>query len=92
MSTSTFEGIGRRRRETPALMKAAVVHSFDEPLRIEEVETPVPGAGEILVRIEASGSATPTSTPRTATGPSSRPRRSSRATRASASSSSSAQA
>ena len=36
-------------------MKAAVVHSFTEPLRFEEVATPVPGEGEVLVRIEASG-------------------------------------
>jgi propanol-preferring alcohol dehydrogenase len=40
---------------TPALMQAAVVHSFTEPLRLEEIETPVPGRGEVLVRIEASG-------------------------------------
>lgn len=36
-------------------MKAAVVHDFAEPLRIEDVERPEPGDGEILVRIEASG-------------------------------------
>lgn len=36
-------------------MKAAVVHDFTEPLRIEDVERPEPGEGEILVRIEASG-------------------------------------
>ena len=40
---------------TPALMQAAVVHAFTEPLLLEEIETPVPGRGEILVRIEASG-------------------------------------
>jgi len=55
MSTSTLERTGVAGRETPALMKAAVVHSFTEPLRFEEVETPVPGAGDVLVRIEASG-------------------------------------
>jgi len=36
-------------------MKAAVVHSFDEPLRIEHVAKPTAGPGEIVVRIEASG-------------------------------------
>jgi alcohol dehydrogenase, propanol-preferring len=40
---------------TPTLMHAAVVESFDRPLRYAEVEVPVPGAGEVLVRIEASG-------------------------------------
>ena len=55
MSTSTLEDTTVARAGTPALMRAAVVHSFTEPLRFEEVETPVPGAGEILVRVEASG-------------------------------------
>ena len=36
-------------------MKAAVVHAFGQPLRIEEVNTPLPGPGQILVKIEASG-------------------------------------
>ena len=36
-------------------MKAAVVHSFDQPLEIEDVPIPEPGAGQVLVRIEASG-------------------------------------
>src|SRR6185436_14409945 len=36
-------------------MSAAVVHDFAEPLRVEEVPLPVAGAGEIVVRIEASG-------------------------------------
>jgi alcohol dehydrogenase, propanol-preferring len=36
-------------------MKAAVVHEFGAPLRIEELPTPTPGEGEVLVRIEASG-------------------------------------
>jgi propanol-preferring alcohol dehydrogenase len=36
-------------------MKAAVVRSFDRPLEIEDVPIPVPGAGQVLVRIEASG-------------------------------------
>ena len=55
MSTSTYEDTAVAGAETPALMKAAVVHSFTEPLRFEEVATPVPGEGEVLVRIEASG-------------------------------------
>jgi propanol-preferring alcohol dehydrogenase len=36
-------------------MHAAVVRGFDQPLRLEEVPIPVAGAGEIVVRIEASG-------------------------------------
>ena len=36
-------------------MRAAVVHDFSEPLRIEEVPKPEPGPGEIVVKIEASG-------------------------------------
>jgi alcohol dehydrogenase, propanol-preferring len=39
----------------PSTMRAAVVHAFDQPLRIEEVQVPHPGPGEILVKIEASG-------------------------------------
>jgi len=38
-----------------ATMKAAVVHELGAPLVVEEVPRPVPGAGEILVHIEASG-------------------------------------
>jgi propanol-preferring alcohol dehydrogenase len=37
------------------LVRAAVVHDFAQPLRVEEVPRPEPGPGEILVRIEASG-------------------------------------
>ncbi|WP_429925726.1 alcohol dehydrogenase AdhP (plasmid) [Agrobacterium vitis] len=37
------------------LMKAAVVHSFGEPLRIECVPIPTPGPGEILVKVMACG-------------------------------------
>ncbi|KAA1003500.1 alcohol dehydrogenase AdhP [Paraburkholderia panacisoli] len=37
------------------LMKAAVVHEFGAPLRIEEVPVPTPGHGQILVNIKASG-------------------------------------
>ena len=36
-------------------MRAAVVHSFDAPLEIENRPIPVPGPGQVLVRIEASG-------------------------------------
>jgi propanol-preferring alcohol dehydrogenase len=36
-------------------MRAAVVHAFDKPLVIEEVATPAPGPGEVLVKIETSG-------------------------------------
>ena len=36
-------------------MKAAVVHSYAQPLSIEELATPEPGADQVLVRIEACG-------------------------------------
>jgi propanol-preferring alcohol dehydrogenase len=36
-------------------MKAAVVHEFGGPLVVEEVATPVPEQGQVLVRVEASG-------------------------------------
>jgi len=56
MATTALE---RRRAQVDdkevRTMHAAVVHDFAEPLRLEEVPIPVPGAGEIVVRIEASG-------------------------------------
>jgi propanol-preferring alcohol dehydrogenase len=36
-------------------MKAAVVHQFKQPLVIEERPIPTAGAGEVVVRLEASG-------------------------------------
>ena len=39
----------------PKTMKAAVVHKFGKPLSLEEVPVPRPGAGQILVRVAASG-------------------------------------
>jgi len=36
-------------------MKAAVVREFGKPLTIEEVPVPTPGAGEVLVKIMATG-------------------------------------
>ncbi|HLG84880.1 MAG TPA: alcohol dehydrogenase AdhP [Bradyrhizobium sp.] len=36
-------------------MKAAVVRSFGKPLVIEDVPVPVPGAGEVLVKVKACG-------------------------------------
>jgi propanol-preferring alcohol dehydrogenase len=38
-----------------AMMKAAVVRSFREPLAIDELPVPSPGAGEVLVKIRATG-------------------------------------
>jgi propanol-preferring alcohol dehydrogenase len=36
-------------------VRAAVVHDFAEPLRLEEVPKPEPGADDVVVKIEASG-------------------------------------
>lgn len=36
-------------------MKAAVVHAFDQPLRIEQVPVPEVGRGQVLVKIAACG-------------------------------------
>ncbi|HYN94319.1 MAG TPA: zinc-dependent alcohol dehydrogenase [Pilimelia sp.] len=36
-------------------MRASIVTAFDRPLELQEVPVPQPGAGEVLVRIEASG-------------------------------------
>jgi propanol-preferring alcohol dehydrogenase len=36
-------------------MRAAVVHQFTEPLRIEERATPTPGPGQVVVKVETSG-------------------------------------
>ena len=36
-------------------MKAAVLHEFGKPLRIEEMPRPAPAAGEVLVKVEACG-------------------------------------
>ena len=38
-----------------AMMKAAVVRSFREPLVVEEIPIPSPGPGEVLVKIRCSG-------------------------------------
>lgn len=38
-----------------ATMTAARFHAVGEPLRVEEVPRPEPGAGEVLVRVEAAG-------------------------------------
>lgn len=39
----------------PQTMRAAVVRAFGQPLTIEEVPVPVPGFGEMLVKVVASG-------------------------------------
>ena len=36
-------------------MRAAVVHAFGKPLTIEEVPIPIPGPGEVLVKIVSTG-------------------------------------
>jgi alcohol dehydrogenase, propanol-preferring len=50
-------------------MNAAVVHRFDQPLRIEDTAVSRPGPGEVLVRIETSGPCHTDITLLTATGP-----------------------
>ncbi len=39
----------------PKTMKAALIRAFGEPLAIDEVPTPEPGASQVLVRIVATG-------------------------------------
>ena len=39
----------------PKTMKAAVVHAFGQPLRLEEVPMPRPGFGQILMKVVNSG-------------------------------------
>src|SRR5271169_7176065 len=36
-------------------MKAAILREIGKPVEIQEVATPVPGAGEVLIRVEACG-------------------------------------
>ena len=36
-------------------MKAAVVHEFGKPLKIDEVPVPTPGRGEVLIKVIANG-------------------------------------
>jgi propanol-preferring alcohol dehydrogenase len=36
-------------------VKAARIHAYGKPLVVEEVPTPVPAAGEVLVRVEGAG-------------------------------------
>jgi len=36
-------------------MRAAVVHAFGEPLRIEELPVPAPGPGDVVVKLVATG-------------------------------------
>ncbi len=36
-------------------MKAAILREFKKPLTIEEVDRPKPGAGEVLIEVEACG-------------------------------------
>jgi propanol-preferring alcohol dehydrogenase len=37
------------------MMRAAVVHTFGQPLTIEEIPVPAPGPGEVLVKIVSTG-------------------------------------
>jgi len=36
-------------------MKAAVLHELKKPMMVEEVERPIPGEGEVLIKVEACG-------------------------------------
>ncbi len=36
-------------------MKAAVLHEFAHPLRVEDIPVPVPGPGEVLIKVAACG-------------------------------------
>lgn len=47
--------VTRTYEKVEVAMKAAVVHDFTAPLRIEDVQDPVAGPGEVVVKIEASG-------------------------------------
>ncbi|MDX1871049.1 alcohol dehydrogenase AdhP [Mycolicibacterium sp. 120266] len=40
---------------TTNVMHAAVVTGFGEPLRVEQLDVPTPGYGEVLVKLETSG-------------------------------------
>jgi alcohol dehydrogenase, propanol-preferring len=53
MATVSLEPLPSRTGRTT--MRAAVVEDFTQPLVLEEKPMPVPGVGQILVRIEASG-------------------------------------
>ena len=43
------------RKMSQDLMTAAVVHEFGAPMRIEEVPIPTPAAGQVRIRVIASG-------------------------------------
>jgi len=85
MSTTAIPKPQNHKR-LPATYQAAVVHDFGHPLTLEQVDMPALKAGQVRVKVEACGLSTPTFTPRTATGRSSRHRRSFPVMRASASS------
>ena len=36
-------------------MKAARLHHYGQPLVLDEIPTPAPGPGEVLVRVEGAG-------------------------------------
>src|SRR5262249_21692351 len=53
MATQTLAD--RETQATLQTMRAAVVHDLEAPILVEHVPKPVPGEGQALVRIEASG-------------------------------------
>ncbi len=52
------------RSELMGLMQAAVVEQFGQPLVLQERDIPSPGTGEISIKTEACGGATPSCTRR----------------------------
>ena len=42
-------------REGEIVVRAAVVEQFHQPLRIEDMPVPIPGHGQVLVKVETSG-------------------------------------
>src|ERR687885_500379 len=55
VSTGIQTATGRPLAEGLGTMQAAVVEDFTKPLAVKEIPVPLPGPGEILVKIETSG-------------------------------------
>jgi alcohol dehydrogenase, propanol-preferring len=55
LSLCDFCGESFGSKNKKGIMRAAVLHSFAEPLRIEDVPAPVPGPEEVLIKVAACG-------------------------------------